>query len=331
MENKCYFSIIIPVYKVEAYLRQCVDSVLAQTFRNFEVILVDDGSPDKCPEICDEYAEKDTRVTVIHKQNGGQASARNVGMKIAKGQYLIFLDSDDYWASETALEDIYGRAISTDYDIISLKYTKYFEQTNQFDTAYDPFSENDFMSGKYDERLAQLISRQIYDSAPWNKAFKRKLMDDCNLSFVEGIRAEDIDWVARLSLVASSIGIVEKPAHIYRKGRPGAATSSWKLKTLVDIKGSIERCIEYPELKSKGRVFLDAYYSYLSYQYVIWLAGSVIVKDKEKKLLIKEMYKLRWLLKYDLNRKVRIARVVERIFGIRLTRLLLGLYLGRKM
>ena len=331
MENKCYFSIIIPVYKVEAYLRQCVDSVLAQTFRDFEVILVDDGSPDKCPEICDEYAEKDGRVTVIHKQNGGLSSARNAGMRFAAGKYLIFLDSDDYWSSDTALSDVYELAKASNFDIISIKYIKYFQQTNQFDRFSDPFSEKDFTDGHHEQRLSQLISRQLYDTCAWNKVFKHQLMETCDLYFTEGIISEDLDWAARLCLAASSIGIVETPVHVYRKGRPGAITSTWKLKTLVDIKGSIERCIEYPELKSKGRVFLDAYYSYLSYQYVIWLAGSVIVKDKQKKLLIKEMYKLRWLLKYDLNRKVRIARVVERIFGIRLTRLLLGLYLGRKM
>ena len=90
MNNKCYFSIIIPVYKVQNYLRQCIDSVLAQTFTDFEIILVDDGSPDECPQICDEYAAKDSRIAVIHKKNGGLSSARNTGMKKAQGKYIIF-------------------------------------------------------------------------------------------------------------------------------------------------------------------------------------------------------------------------------------------------
>ena len=89
-------SIIVPVYKVERYLRRCVDSILAQTFRDFELILVDDGSPDGCPAICDEYAEKDSRVKVIHKKNGGLSDARNAGIEIAQGEYLGFVDSDDF-------------------------------------------------------------------------------------------------------------------------------------------------------------------------------------------------------------------------------------------
>ena len=89
-------SIIVPVYKVEPYLRRCVDSILDQTFTDFELILVDDGSPDNCPAICDEYAEQDDRVKVVHKANGGLSSARNAGMAVANGKYYLFCDSDDY-------------------------------------------------------------------------------------------------------------------------------------------------------------------------------------------------------------------------------------------
>lgn len=89
-------SIIVPVYKVEKYLRRCVDSILAQTFTDFELILVDDGSPDNCPTICDEYAKKDDRIRAIHKKNGGVSSARNTGMEVAQGKYFLFCDSDDY-------------------------------------------------------------------------------------------------------------------------------------------------------------------------------------------------------------------------------------------
>ena len=89
-------SVIVPVYKVEPYLRRCVDSILAQTFKNFELILVDDGSPDNCPAICDEYAQKDERIRVVHKKNGGISSARNTGMAVARGKYFLFCDSDDY-------------------------------------------------------------------------------------------------------------------------------------------------------------------------------------------------------------------------------------------
>ena len=98
-------SIIIPVYKVELYLKQCVESILIQTYLNIEVILVDDGSPDSCPQICDEYARKDYRIKVIHKSNGGLSDARNVGLNIAVGQYVVFVDSDD-WIENTMVEHL---------------------------------------------------------------------------------------------------------------------------------------------------------------------------------------------------------------------------------
>lgn len=102
------FSIIIPCYKVEKYLRQCVDSVLVQTFEDYEVIIVDDGSPDGCPAICDEYAIKDNRVKVIHKENGGLSDARNAGLDVAHGEYVMFLDSDDWWDDKDALRKVAG-------------------------------------------------------------------------------------------------------------------------------------------------------------------------------------------------------------------------------
>ena len=100
---KPYFSIIIPVYKVEKYLNDCVNSVLQQTFKNFEIILVDDGSPDNCPAICDDISKNNENVKVIHKQNGGLSSARNAGLNEANGEYVIFLDSDDFYLDDKFL------------------------------------------------------------------------------------------------------------------------------------------------------------------------------------------------------------------------------------
>lgn len=104
------FTVIVPIYKVEQYLRKCVDSILAQTFENFELILVDDGSPDGCPQICDDYAKKDNRVRVIHKPNGGLVSARNTGIRAAVGQYICYVDGDD-WISDQLLETVWRKAI----------------------------------------------------------------------------------------------------------------------------------------------------------------------------------------------------------------------------
>ena len=102
-------SVIVPIYNTEKYLARCIESILCQTYTNLEIILVDDGSPDSCPRICDEYAEKDERIKVIHKPNGGLSDARNSGLKIANGEYVIFLDSDDYYNNTKFLQDIHDQ------------------------------------------------------------------------------------------------------------------------------------------------------------------------------------------------------------------------------
>ena len=110
-------SIIIPIYNVEQYLDRCIKSVINQTYKNIEIILVDDGSTDKCPEICDQYAQKDNRIVVIHKENGGLSSARNAGMKVLKGEYMLFADSDD-WIKENTVEELLQIAIEHDVDFV---------------------------------------------------------------------------------------------------------------------------------------------------------------------------------------------------------------------
>ena len=111
-------SVIIPIYKVEPYLRKCVDSILSQTYRNLEVILVDDGSPDGCPEICDEYAARDTRVKVIHKENGGASSARNAALDVNHGEYILFVDADDYLDNNSYIDKLYRYAQEYSADVV---------------------------------------------------------------------------------------------------------------------------------------------------------------------------------------------------------------------
>ena len=116
-------SVIIPVYKVEDYIHRCVDSVLTQTYGNLEIILVDDGSPDRCGEICDEYAAKDKRVVSIHKKNGGLSDARNAGMEVCEGEYITFLDSDD-WVVPNYIERLYRLLTDTEFRHIGLQLHK---------------------------------------------------------------------------------------------------------------------------------------------------------------------------------------------------------------
>lgn len=156
-------SVIIPVYKVEKYLKQCVDSVLNQTYRNLEIILVDDGSPDRCPEICDEYAVKDKRIKVIHKENGGSSSARETGMSRVTGHYVMFVDGDDWIDQETVEKCVFETKKDLELGCILFSYMK--ETTNSSipmhimdETIY---LESDEVENKIYRRLYGLLSEEL--------------------------------------------------------------------------------------------------------------------------------------------------------------------------
>ena len=114
--NESLISVIVPIFKVEDYLNRCVESLIAQTYHNLEIILVDDGSTDTCPQLCDEWAEKDKRIKVIHKKNGGLSDARNAGIRAAEGEYILFVDSDD-WVCADYAESLYRAVESSNSDI----------------------------------------------------------------------------------------------------------------------------------------------------------------------------------------------------------------------
>lgn len=176
------FSVIVPIYKVEKYLNKCIDSILKQTFQDFELILVDDGSPDKCPKICDEYAKKDKRVRVIHKENAGLVAARNTGIKEAKGDYICYVDGDD-WISENLLQTVWSKAVSK-YNVEMVVYSA----VRQFTDIQEQIPKS-VPEGLYnkDKLRSDVYPYMMYDSrkpfctglifpVAWNKIFKRDFL-----------------------------------------------------------------------------------------------------------------------------------------------------------
>lgn len=321
-----FFSVIIPVYKVEQYLPQCMASVLSQTFSDFEVILIDDGSPDNCPALCDEYAEKDSRVHVIHKENGGLSSARNAGLAAAKGEYVTFLDSDDYWYSDTVLQALYGVISGCKSDVIVTKLVKLYQGEL---TPSPEFSHSDFESEDYAARLTQLVDAQLYDCSACNKVFRRSLAVENDLNFTLGVRSEDIDWAARLCMYAKSIDIMNSTMYVYRKGRAGSITYNVGEKHINDYAGNIMRSCDYPQVQSLDENTKKAYYGYLSYIYVLWMAYFSVAKAKSKETYEK-MRNYRFLVNYGNNPKVVLARRVMKLFGFNITSKLLGAYLKNR-
>lgn len=175
-------SVIVPVYKVEEFLKRCVDSILSQTFRDFELFLVDDGSPDNCGEICDEYAEKDTRVIVIHKKNGGLSDARNVALDRASGEYITFIDSDDY-VLNNHLESLLFALNETNSDIAIANITSFC--SDGVDTNfYSPSEKLQLLNNKKD------IFSTIYQPCAAAKLYKRCVYSD--IRFPVGRLYEDV-------------------------------------------------------------------------------------------------------------------------------------------
>ena len=179
--NEPLISVIVPVYKVEPYLRQCLDSILAQTYKNLEIILVDDGSPDNCPAICDEYAKKDSRVTVIHKENGGLGSARNAGLDICHGEYIGFVDSDD-WLDPDVYRAVADGLLKTDLDMAVIGYKEFFDDGTE--KTRDISAEGDIVT-----QAELLCEGRNINVMVCNKIFRRKVWE--KLRFPAGILFED--------------------------------------------------------------------------------------------------------------------------------------------
>ena len=200
-------SIIIPIYKVEQYLRCCLDSVINQTYTNLEIILVDDGSPDNCPQICDEYAAKDSRIITIHKENGGLSDARNAGLAICKGEYIFFIDSDDF-VTKNCIETFLIEARKKDYDVIMAQHTAtYTENDEAKQTISEEISTN--------LQIVKAFSKNAFTPCAWNKLYKANFIKSNHLSFFKGILFEDQLWSLHWITQASNICLIPHVTYIY--------------------------------------------------------------------------------------------------------------------
>lgn len=199
-------SIIIPVYKVEEYLDRCVESVINQTYTNLEIILVDDGSPDHCPQMCDDWAKKDDRIRVVHQQNKGLSGARNTGIREAKGDWLYFLDSDDeitHDCIELLVAPLRMRQfdfVMGYYEIIGNKYLPPQEVVGE-------------LLGR--KNIAKAYSANKWHQMAWNKLCNREFIIDNDLYFKEGLIHEDELWSAELACTAESMYVVDKVTYLY--------------------------------------------------------------------------------------------------------------------
>lgn len=322
------FSVIVPVYNVEQYLGTCVQSVLSQTFLEFELILVDDGSPDRCGKMCDDYVVNNERVRVVHKDNGGLSSARNAGLDIANGEYIIFLDSDDFWDDKQALENIYRNLSETDADILLFPAKRYYGETESCTYLVNMEVERVKVTNPdVNAAITYLVKHNIYRAAAWNKVVRRTLIEDNRMRFKEGYLSEDMDWCGDLLLYAKRFDWYGVPFYAYRQSRAGSITQQKSEKLVADKlymceKGYRQAMALTDEVKRKQLA------SYYAYEYSVLLGVSAGVRDR---LLLRGMKDIRTLLKFNISNKVKNVNRLMNLTGYEITRHILCLFVKIKM
>lgn len=217
-------SVIVPVYKVEKYLDRCVESIVNQTYKNLEIILVDDGSPDNCPAMCDAWAEKDSRIRVIHKENGGVSSARNMGLDIATGDYIGFVDSDDY-VSHQMLNAMLQNAIENCSDVVA----------NLIDKKDNHASSNEVITKN--EAVAELIKGEWFRPCVWAKLYKSSVIGTMRFDEHTAI-GEDYYFNYLVFSKIDSLSTIDIEAYYYNIENEGSATATINKEWILRFKNT---------------------------------------------------------------------------------------------
>mgnify|MGYP003550192474 FL=1 len=227
-------SVIVPVYKVEDYIRECIDSILAQTYPYFELILVDDGSPDNCGRICDDYAKGDNRIKVVHKVNGGISSARNAGLEVAKGEWIMHVDGDD-WIEPDMIESLIEAAQITGADMVFGDFMKYGPSAGY----------NKLPTWSSDKKKSMTNYIAYVMTTIWGSIAKRSLYADHSLKSPEDISyCEDFHLIVRLCHFAKKVVNVHRPFYHYRY-RPTSIMSNMSRKTEADEQWAYQDTIRF--------------------------------------------------------------------------------------
>ena len=328
MDKKLSF--VLPIYKVEHYLPQCVDSILSQATEECEIILVDDGSPDGCGAICDDYAAKHDIVKVIHKENGGLSSARNAGMEIAVGQYVLFVDSDDY-IEEGSVEKILTWIGSADADVAFLLSRKVYP-----DGTSEPMGEElirEEIRGKSREEVLRfLVSRPKFPASAWGKIYRRAFLTDNGFHYPYDRRlSEDLMHSVDLFLAADKFDYLDFPYYCYRQNRAGSICNTvnarYYFDTFLFVTECAERFAEGKRAKDETSAMMLSFAAY-EYAILVWQMLDLTGADREKAYAMLKEY--RWILAYGKSAKTRLVRAAVSVLGLKGTAKLLRVYMSRR-
>lgn len=250
-------SVIVPVYRVERYLHRCIDSIISQTYRNLEIILVDDGSDDGCPAICDQYAKEDERVHVIHKENGGLSAARNAGIKVASGEIISLIDSDDY-INCNMYADMIKQLIDNDADIVMCDFK--YAYSDDTDSEISKCNGNPVITitngRKAQYQAAGSYEARVTYTVAWNKLYKRKLFD--GITYPDGRIHEDEARTHRLLYRAGKIVYINHPYYYYFQRKDSIIGKKVSRTNLQLLDAYLDKLSFYREKKEKELWSLEA-------------------------------------------------------------------------
>ena len=312
-------SFIIPVYNVEKYLCQCVESITSQTYKDIEVILVDDGSPDNSPQLCDSLAGEDSRIRVIHKENGGLSDARNAGLLAANGDYVVFVDGDDFWMDNSALQHLIDAA-RPELDFIGFNCAYYYPDSGNYSSwvAYDE------ILGKATDKntvMVTLVKSGTFPMSAWMKLMKRSFLIENQLFFKKGQIAEDIPWFINVLDATKQCCFANQYIYAYRQNVIGSITNTGGRKSFDNLFDIFKTELSLIESRSFSEEAKNALKSFLAYEYCILLTYKGIDNTTKRELL---NYKN--IFAYDMNPKVKKASRIYKTLGIRITILALKVY-----
>ncbi len=274
-------SVIIPVYNVEAFLSKCVDSVLNQSYKNIEIIIVNDETPDNSQKIIDKYCSFDNRViSIIHEKNKGLGGARNTGVSVATGEYIAFLDSDD-WIVNTAIEDLVNEIKLNNSDIIKFGRV---ESYPDYENTWLPTYKNKICSDGWED-IKYNVKINKFNPICWTSIYKRSLIVNNSIFFPEKLLFEDFYFTVQTHVLATKISYINKALYFWRKEREGSITYTVNNRD-VEVCKSLKLVNDFLIKHKREDIIHSSYYHLLIYT---WSAGTTIYRylktktDKQKK------------------------------------------------
>lgn len=328
MNNTPLISMVIPVYNVAPYLNECLESILSQASSRIEIILVDDGSSDGSGELCDTFTSDATSIRVIHKRNGGLASARNAGLNLSRGKYISFVDSDDRVAPG-AISRLTEWAGKFNSDICFLGCEKFYPNGVRKPFGCEIHSAD--LEGLNADKALDVISRlDKFPDAAVIKLYKRSFLESHSIRFPDdGRLSEDLGFAIDCFLAARSFSAIDGPFYEYRQNREGSITSRLGSKHFFDlvtfVKESASKLVDQYGNPRDRRC--RSCLSFIAYELAImtWMLSVLDRADRRKG--IEALKEYRWVLPYGRGRKARLTREAIRLFGFSGTSRILSIYM----